>query len=48
MRLSIRITGKHRQFPDTVHGGVVASLADSAAAWAIYGANLEEFLSRLK
>lgn len=38
-RLSIEIGGKHIQFLGTVHGGVIASLADSAAAWAIYGSN---------
>ena len=27
------------QFLKTVHGGVIASLADSAAAWAIYSSN---------
>lgn len=36
-RLSIEICRKHIQFLGTVHGGVIASLADSAAAWAIYG-----------
>jgi uncharacterized protein (TIGR00369 family) len=36
-RLSIEIERKHTQFFGTVHGGVTASLADSAAAWAIYG-----------
>lgn len=38
-RLSIRIDKKHIQLLKTVHGGVIASLADSAAAWAIYGSN---------
>lgn len=38
-RLSIEIDRKHIQFLGTVHGGVIASLADSAAAWAIYGSN---------
>lgn len=38
-RLSINIEKKHIQFLQTVHGGVMASLADSAAAWAIYGSN---------
>lgn len=38
-RLSIKIDKKHIQFLKTVHGGVIASLADSAAAWAIYGCN---------
>lgn len=36
-RLSIEIDERHIQFLRTVHGGVIASLADSAAAWAIYG-----------
>jgi acyl-CoA thioesterase len=35
--LSIKIEKKHIQFQGAVHGGVIASLADSAAAWAIYG-----------
>ncbi len=38
-RLSIEIDRKHIQFLGTVHGGVVATLADSAAAWAIYGSD---------
>lgn len=38
-RLSIKIDRKHIQFLETVHGGVIASLADSAAAWAIYGSD---------
>ena len=38
-RLSIKIDERHIQLLNTVHGGVIASLADSAAAWAIYGAN---------
>jgi len=38
-RLSIEIDERHIQLLNTVHGGVMASLADSAAAWAIYGAN---------
>jgi len=38
-RLSIEIEEKHIQFQGAVHGGVMASLADSAAAWAIYGSN---------
>ncbi|NIR15480.1 MAG: PaaI family thioesterase [Desulfobacterales bacterium] len=38
-RLSIEIEPKHTQFLKKVHGGVIASLADSAAAWAIYGSN---------
>lgn len=41
-RLSMKVEKKHTQFYDTVHGGVVATLADSAAAWAIFGLdNLE-------
>jgi len=41
-RLSIQVDKKHIQFLETVHGGVMASLADSAAAWAIYGStNME-------
>ena len=41
--LSIEIEEKHRQFLGTVHGGVAASLADSAAAWAVYGSgNLKD------
>ena len=36
-RLSIEISKKHIQLLGSVHGGVMASLADSAAAWAIYG-----------
>jgi len=41
-RLSIKIEEKHIQLLNTVHGGVIASLADSAAAWAIFGSsNLE-------
>ena len=36
-RLSIEISKKHIQFLGSVHGGVIASLADSAVAWAIYG-----------
>jgi acyl-CoA thioesterase len=36
-RLSIEINRKHIQFLGTVHGGVITTLADSAAAWAIYG-----------
>ena len=36
-RLSIEIAEQHIQFLETVHGGVIASLADSAAAWASYG-----------
>jgi len=38
-RLSIKIEKKHIQFLETVHGGVIASLADSAAAWAVYGSS---------
>ncbi len=38
-RLSVKIDKKHVQFLETVHGGVVASLADSAAAWAVYGSS---------
>lgn len=38
-RLSMEIDERHTQFLKMVHGGVVASLADSAAAWAIYGSN---------
>ncbi len=38
-RLSIEIDDRHIQFLERVHGGVIASLADSAAAWAIYGSN---------
>lgn len=38
-RLSIEIDQKHIQLLKTVHGGVIASLADSAAAWALYCAN---------
>ncbi len=36
-KLSIEIEKKHIQLLNTVHGGVTASLADSAAAWAIFG-----------
>jgi uncharacterized protein (TIGR00369 family) len=35
-RLSITVEKKHIQFLKTVHGGVIASLADSAAAWPIF------------
>ena len=38
-RLSIKIAEKHIQLLGKVHGGVMASLADSAAAWAVYGSN---------
>lgn len=41
-RLAIQIDKRHIQLLDTVHGGVIASLADSAAAWAIYGSNISE------
>jgi len=37
--LSIEIEEKHIQFLGTVHGGVIAGLADSAAAWAVYGSS---------
>lgn len=37
--MSVIIDKKHIQFLETVHGGVVASLADSAAAWAVYGSD---------
>jgi len=33
-RLTMNIEDKHLQFLGTVHGGAIASLADSAAAWA--------------
>lgn len=38
-RLSIEIDRKHVQLLNTVHGGVMASLADSAAAWAVFGSS---------
>lgn len=38
-RLSIEIDKKHIQLLETVHGGVIASLADSAAAWAVFGSS---------
>ncbi|MCK4477412.1 PaaI family thioesterase [Candidatus Bathyarchaeota archaeon] len=38
-RLSIKIDKRHIQFLKTVHGEVIASLADSVAVWAIYGSN---------
>jgi acyl-CoA thioesterase len=38
-RLSIEVDKKHIQFQKAVHGGVIASLTDSAAAWTIYGSN---------
>lgn len=41
-RLSIRVEKKHIQFLGTVHGGVIASLADSAAAWAVYGSGSQK------
>jgi uncharacterized protein (TIGR00369 family) len=37
-RLSLRVDRRHIQLLNTVHGGVIATLADSAAAWAIFGA----------
>jgi acyl-CoA thioesterase len=36
-RLSMKTETKHTQLYGTVHGGVLATLADSAAAWAIFG-----------
>ncbi|MGD8505259.1 MAG: PaaI family thioesterase [Candidatus Bathyarchaeota archaeon] len=36
-RLSMSLEEKHLQFLKTVHGGAIASLADSAAAWATVG-----------
>lgn len=36
-RLTMNIEEKHLQFLRTVHGGAIASLADSAAAWATVG-----------
>lgn len=41
-RLSLNVDKKHLQFSNQVHGGVIASLADSAAAWAIYGGSKME------
>ena len=38
-RLSIKTDKRHIQFKKTVHDEVIASLADSVAAWAIYGLN---------
>jgi acyl-CoA thioesterase len=38
-RLSMEIAEKHMQLLNTVHGGVIASLADSAAAWAVFGSS---------
>ncbi len=43
-KLSIKIDKKHIQLLNTVHGGVTASLADSAAAWAIFSSkNLQGY-----
>ncbi|MFQ5953258.1 MAG: PaaI family thioesterase [Candidatus Omnitrophota bacterium] len=36
-RLTMNLEEKHLQFLKTVHGGAIASLADSAAAWATVG-----------
>ena len=36
-RLTMKLEEKHLQFLKTVHGGAIASLADSAAAWATIG-----------
>ena len=36
-RLTMNLEEKHLQFLKTVHGGAIASLADSAAAWATLG-----------
>jgi acyl-CoA thioesterase len=36
-RLSMKTETMHTQLYGTVHGGVLATLADSAAAWAIFG-----------
>jgi len=36
-RLTMKLKEKHLQFLKTVHGGAIASLADSAAAWATVG-----------
>jgi uncharacterized protein (TIGR00369 family) len=36
-RLTMELEEKHLQFLKTVHGGAIASLADSAAAWATVG-----------
>lgn len=36
-RLTMSLEEKHLQFLKTVHGGATASLADSAAAWAVIG-----------
>ena len=35
--LTMNVEEKHLQFLKTVHGGAIASLADSAAAWATVG-----------
>ena len=36
-RLTMNLEEKHLQFLKKVHGGAIASLADSAAAWATVG-----------
>ena len=36
-RLKMNIEEKHLQFFKKVHGGAIASLADSAAGWAVFG-----------
>jgi len=36
-RLTMNLEERHLQFLKTVHGGAIASLADSAAAWATVG-----------
>jgi uncharacterized protein (TIGR00369 family) len=36
-RLSMKAEIKHTQMYGTVHGGVLATLADSVAAWAVFG-----------
>jgi acyl-CoA thioesterase len=41
-RLSIKVDRKHTQLHRYVHGGVIASLSDSAAGWAIYGSTKEK------
>jgi len=38
-RLAMSLEEKHLQFLTTVHGGAIASLADSAAAWATIGSD---------
>ncbi len=38
-RLTMSVEEKHLQFLKTVHGGAIASLADSAAAWATLGSS---------